>query len=257
MKKARVLVIVILLLWLLPTLSGFTPPMSEWYTSNSNNDEYIYPISPWTTPEIWKTYTTHDEKFEALQIPVDILSSISTEGLVETCINYPLYAEFIFFDSLYNGIISLENNFNGLKELYQRKDATMELVQFYLDINMNNLYNNHDFPQFQLSYLEFVLANHAIVDLMTSNERIILMRAVLNNTYERDAEERFSCEDVSKALLLGRLLLNESTAFNEYITNDLALQTFILTGEQNAYRPLIIEMRSFISTMDRIISEME
>ncbi len=257
MKRARVLVMVILLLWLLPAISGFTSPMSEWHTSNSNNDEYIYPISPWTTPEIWKTYTSHAEKFEALQIPVDILSSISTEGLVETCISYPLYPEFIYFDSLYNGIISLENNFNGLKELYQRKDAAMELVQFYLGINIKNLHNNHNFPQFQLSYLEFVLANQTIVDLMTSDERIILMRAVLNNTYERDSEERFSCEDVSKALLLGRALLKESTAFQEYLSNDLAFQTFILTGEQNAYRPVILEMRSFISTMDRIISEME
>ena len=175
MKRARVLVMVILLLWLLPAISGFTSPMSEWHTSNSNNDEYIYPISHGHSRNMEDIYL-HAEKFEALQIPVDILSSISTEGLVETCISYPLYPEFIYFDSLYNGIISLENNFNGLKELYQRKDAAMELVQFYLGINIKNLHNNHNFPQFQLSYLVCPIKQLLISDITN----VILMRAVLN-----------------------------------------------------------------------------
>ena len=52
------------------------------------HDAYIYPING-GTPR-WQAFTTHDEMLKACQIPEGILSTMSTSGLVETVLNYPI-----------------------------------------------------------------------------------------------------------------------------------------------------------------------
>ena len=114
-----------------------------WY--RSTDDAYQYPISPYTTPDIWKTYTTVMQKWEAIQIPTDILHSMSTAGLIESCINCPFYAYYInFMDNYYTGIKIVEDQFNGLQELYKREDAAIEFVKFYQTVNVEKLYNQHE-----------------------------------------------------------------------------------------------------------------
>jgi len=71
-----------------------------------------------------------------------ILSLALTAGLVETCINYPMYGDYIAFDSYYAGIEMTERNFNGLQELYRRKDAAKEFVRFYQSIDVAALHTS-------------------------------------------------------------------------------------------------------------------
>lgn len=152
-----------------------------WYMAA--DDAYVYPVSPWTTPEKWKTYISHVDMMKALLIPEDVLKSMSTAGLVETCINYPMYGDYIAFDSYYSRIEMTERNFNGLQELYRRKDAAKEFVRFYQSINVAALHTLHRFPSYQLSFIEFIMANKNIVNKMTSEERVALMKAVIQNTH--------------------------------------------------------------------------
>jgi hypothetical protein len=230
--------------------------IDRWYMGA--NDAYIYPVSPIETPEIWKTFTDHVQMMNALQIPNDVLLSMSTAGLVETCVNYPLYRDYIRYDSYYSGIKMIERNFNGLRELYQRDDAASELVKFYQSINIDSLYTLSRFPQYQLSFIEFVIANDNIVKQMSKEERLSIMNSVLGNTYKRDSAERYSMEDVSKALLLSRVLTMESTAFQESISNDNNIKEFIQTGNMLVGdQPMIGKTaRTFIDSMDKIVNNM-
>lgn len=50
--------------------------------------EWTYPVMPGT--EQWKAFQSHQEMLEACQIPKSVLQSISTERLLQLCLDYPL-----------------------------------------------------------------------------------------------------------------------------------------------------------------------
>ena len=51
-------------------------------------DTYDYPVKPGT--EEWQAFTSHAEMLEACQIPEAILRDMTTEGLVETALDYQI-----------------------------------------------------------------------------------------------------------------------------------------------------------------------
>lgn len=95
-----------------------------------------YPVKPGT--EEWKSLKSHCEKISVCQIPNETLKNCSTEDLLEICLNYPLSFDFYAHNSLKVGIDSVKNNFNGLKELFNRKDNFSVLRKF---INLSLIQN--------------------------------------------------------------------------------------------------------------------
>jgi hypothetical protein len=67
----------------------------------------------------------------ACQIPDHVLNSISTSGLVDTVLNYPLFSVVLAYDSVQQGFDKVFSKFNGLQELFKRKDAGTELLARY------------------------------------------------------------------------------------------------------------------------------
>ena len=94
-----------------------------------------FPVMPGS--EEWKKFTSHQEMVDACQIPIDILSSLSTDDLARICLRYPLLADIFAFNFLDNGLDGLFIEFNGVKELYNR-DASNELLNYYSSI-INNM----------------------------------------------------------------------------------------------------------------------
>ena len=77
-----------------------------------------YPVKPGT--EEWKKFTSNEEMVNACQIPEKILSTLSTEDLMELCLQYPLIYDVFAFENLNHGLDKLFDDFNGIRELYQR-----------------------------------------------------------------------------------------------------------------------------------------
>ncbi|HEY5465844.1 MAG TPA: sigma-70 family RNA polymerase sigma factor, partial [Clostridia bacterium] len=102
-------------------------------------DAYVYPVTPEKTPEVWKTLGSHDAMIEACQIPESLLWSMSTEGLVETCLNYPMTGDMMAFNSPTGWLEGVGKNFNGLQKLLQRKDAGFELLRVYRRVDYSAL----------------------------------------------------------------------------------------------------------------------
>lgn len=88
-----------------------------------------YPIKPGS--EEWKKFQNNQEKVEACQIPEEVLTSLPTEDLTELCLQYPLLYDVFAFDNLNRGLDKLYNDFNGIRELYRRKDITTSLTKRY------------------------------------------------------------------------------------------------------------------------------
>ena len=69
------------------------------------------------------------ELLAALQIPEDVLSSLSTEDLTAICLKYP-FIRFITYGAAYDERLDLLfEEFNGIRELFKRNDASKELLK--------------------------------------------------------------------------------------------------------------------------------
>ena len=88
-----------------------------------------YPIKPGM--EEWKQLNGREEKVRVCQIPEEALSSLSTEDLTNICLRYPLLHDVFVFTLLSTGADRLYIEFNGIRELFKRKDAAKELLKYY------------------------------------------------------------------------------------------------------------------------------
>lgn len=88
-----------------------------------------YPVKPGS--EEWKKFESNEAMVNACQIPEKILSALSTENLMELCLQYPLLYDVFAFNNTNEGLDKLFGDFNGMRELYKRKDVSESLVKRY------------------------------------------------------------------------------------------------------------------------------
>lgn len=61
----------------------------------------------------------------------NMVKKISTENLVRTCINYPLYGIYLAYNNELDGINVIMSGFNGFQESIKREDAAKEILNYY------------------------------------------------------------------------------------------------------------------------------
>ena len=121
---------ILLLLFIFYTLTAYTQQAAE------KKLPWDYPVKPGT--EAWEQLTNRREAIEVCQIPEDVLSSLSTENLTEICLQYPLLLDVFTPISYERGLDIVFERFNGIRELFKRKDAAKELLRQY-QAKMQNL----------------------------------------------------------------------------------------------------------------------
>ena len=119
----------------------------------SITEAYQYPLVPGM--EEWKTLDSLQKKAEACQIPEDILGSMTTEALIETVVNYPLFINVFAYDNKKTGLEHVKGYFNGLQELYERNDA-IEKTEIYIGEKFKDLEDRQP-EKFKKLFAEFVL----------------------------------------------------------------------------------------------------
>ena len=121
----------------------------------SITEAYQYPVVPGM--EEWKKINSLQEKAEACQIPEDILGSMTTEALVETVVNYPLFINVFAYDNKKMGLEHVKGYFNGLQELYERDDA-IEKMEIYIGEKFKDPEDRQP-EKFKKMFAEFVLSD--------------------------------------------------------------------------------------------------
>jgi hypothetical protein len=96
---------------------------------NKTSRVYDFPTNPST--EEWKELKKEKERIEALQIPDNLLKSMTTDDLIITCINYPAFGHFTAYNTGKEGISRVISKFNGLKELLARQDAPSKMLALF------------------------------------------------------------------------------------------------------------------------------
>lgn len=233
-------------------ISQFTVTACAQHKIDSNNtDAYEYPIKAGT--EKWKALSSHNEMVAVCQIPENILKDISTAGLIETVLNYPLRMDFNAYNSPQEGIKAQIRQFNGLSELLNRGDAGKELLDRYQRISplkadeLGTDFQKGDFG-YELSYLELILSYDSILSSFTENEQVDLLREVSRKYTEKQQSAVFSASNKNKTVwLMGKVLLHtDFPPFVGRIQQDENLQNFLEDGFY-ADSAVIKEIESFVN----------
>jgi hypothetical protein len=173
---------------------------------------YDFPVNP-NTKE-WENLKTETERFNAMQIPSELLKSMSTENLIITCINYPAFGHYTAFSNIQDGISRTIKNFNGLQELFFRQDAPSKMLSVYseLSVSKNDIKNIiTDFWGMRICYFELLLAKDEIIGKLNDEEKITLIKEVKKKISERvENEEQNSLFSIQPCLLIIAKVLDKS-----------------------------------------------
>ena len=197
-----------------------------WYELDGVTDAYTFPEYE------GEEALTYDEIIEFNQIPQDILKNISTEGLIESCLNYPLYADGMIFSnkSVYHGFIETCERFNGLQELFKREDAGEKLLHVFENLDIDNLARSSDSDPLRVRFLSYLIAEEKILDTFESEERDELVDICIENIAKTIVKypEIYSIE--ATTLITARILNEDSDVFFEYVDENENVQEFIENG---------------------------
>jgi len=166
-------------------------------------------------PELPENHNmTSEEIDEYFDLPEDICNCISTEGLVETCFNYPYLSLIMAGSSMQSGYDLLyRERFRGIRELETRPERGTLLIERLLAFDP--LGYNPDWElleigryTFNFSYTAVILGQYVNIEVLTLNEKITLLEKSID-TYEKmlndpDIYGNFSLECASA--LMGRLM---------------------------------------------------
>ena len=157
------------------------------------NDVYDFPVKRGT--DQWNALKSYQEKRDACALPESLLSTMSTKGLIETFLNYPLLGDLMVFSSPQEGIQKLQENFNGARELLKRKDVAPLLLEKYTSMNpagatpLSSLEKKGEYS-FKIMAIEILLAQENILAALDARNRKILLSLAQEklNTKKKDQE---------------------------------------------------------------------
>lgn len=216
---------------------------------DTNAVHWDYPIKAGT--EEWAALKTWDARYDACQIPLAVLDTISTKELVQVCLNYPPYATYeLFFKDEREGITFLIKRFNGLWELTQRKDGVSELIKAYIDYPVLSQFekdknSKNYFAPLRLSFLELVLADSLFLNQLNTVELDEFKQIVINKYADKVQNSNvYGLSSIKNTLLLATIVIDEqkiekSTKQQETITN-------FIKNYRYAESNLVIEISNII-----------
>jgi hypothetical protein len=139
--------------------------------SQNRKAVWDYPIKPGT--EKWK--------------------QLDTESLVQICYDFPAFTVLLFYNSPQAGFDVLYSNFNGLRELLNRKDVGHFLLKKYTSMSssdFNPLWKSEEkgLYTFKYAYFETILAQPQVIQSFNLEDRKLLLKETIKKFDEKVAQ---------------------------------------------------------------------
>lgn len=184
------------------------------------NEPYDYPIKP-GTPE-WADLKSGQEMYDVCQLPEDILKNISTEALVQTCLNFPLALDYTAFNDERAAIISMIERFNGLKELSTREDCIPCMIKAYGELDPDGgLYHQTTTriaTKLTFGFMELLFENKLFWDKLTKKELATLKQTVIDKYKAKGVDPDTGIMYSSQSLMLiASIELRAGTPFSKSV----------------------------------------
>jgi hypothetical protein len=221
------------------------------YGQYDGKDAYRFPISPGSKE--WNEIQSIPERLSKLQIPDELLKTISTRDLLETCLRFPYLSDFLFSDDYQKGIHSLFKKFNGFNELLKRSDLTDNLIAKYkktgaevLELRSFDKIEQGHFT-FRLFVLEFLFTHDDVLrHLNAEQEKQIFLLTFDFNKLKSDYADIFgSINSVPVYLLYSKKILDDAGFRFENEKQGKSVKDFVS-------RPLIVDFHT-MTVMDNYL----
>lgn len=194
---------------------------------------YDFPVKPGS--DEWKQLKTYAERLNVYNLPDSVLKTISTEDLVQTCINYPEIGLIMTRNSMQDGYDYLKKIFNGFVELEKRKDAGKELLSVYQNTDPSEVRKmstplERGAYSHKIMYLEMMMAQQGVIVNMTDSDRQALLvrsTAVYDTIVSLPKNYGYRAH-TCPALIMGRVLkANQLQGFLKKKETDTELNEFV------------------------------
>lgn len=191
---------------------------------------------------MWRTFQNIEEMRAACQVPENILKSMSTDNLIQTCMLYPLYGNYLAYNNELSGIKAIINGFNGFAELQKRENAADRLITYYEEIDIGNIAKNtiarstikNELSILHIEYLELILSSEFIPSIYVE-PNISRLEKARYTKYEDKLQysTTYSLQSIKKSLLLGAQIKLKAKAIN--IEEKAILSQFVKMGGRSKY----------------------
>jgi hypothetical protein len=198
----------------------------------SGSDAYNYPVKPGT--DAWKALGSHADMLNACQIPETTLNRMSTAGLVETVLNYPLFGDAWAWNYPQEGFDSVSSGFNGIPALFDRKDAGSALLSKYKTLDptaVNSDWTDLQKGQYEYKILdaEMLLAQTPVITgLSTQDCHNLVREAILK--YDAGPQDDIIFEETSLWIAARVLEQVKYAPFMEKMSADIDYRNFVAEG---------------------------
>ena len=231
LRKSRFLIGVVLSLVLCLGIALIATSTSAsdgraWFLTEEETDAYEFPVYTGTESLGWLGTLAF------LQVPEETLKAMSTDGLIETCLTYPIYSIGMITSnqSMHAGFQNTVENFNGFAELFQREDAGRKLLALYQGIDQSKAVRSSELPYFRTMYMEYLLAQDEILTKLSIEERSALQTACIRKVSERmqKYDDQFPTE--SGLLIIARISYMDDPVFTAYVKEHGHIMLLVNTG---------------------------
>jgi hypothetical protein len=203
------------------------------YSQYKINDEYNFPVKQGSKE--WGQFESVEKRLAVLQIPDLVLSKISTEGLLETCLAFPYLTDILFCDDYQKGFEALSAEFNGFQELLRRRDITKALLKKYETLNSSftNVRLKENIEQGRFSFrhfaLEFMLTQDIVLKNLNSEQKkqLFLLTSECKKTKNRFPDLFSDLNALPIKLLYAKIIMSDPEFIFENAEQKQVLSDFI------------------------------
>jgi hypothetical protein len=198
-------------------------------------DIYDYPVKG-GTPE-WAAFTSHQQMEDACQIPADTLAKMSTDGLIQTCMDYPLLGDLLLNIGVNvpGALSNMMQTFSGLIELCKRSDAGIKMIARYsrMDHSCLDTYNSYsEKGKFSSNFTayEMIISYDSIISKMTiDDKRNLIIIALKKYNCKREQPQNYSYYDFSTSLYIPtKIMIQENyQPFVQQVSSNYHLQIYV------------------------------
>ena len=220
-------------------------------------DSFQYPIQPKTAQ--WDALLSLQSRVDACQIPDNVLSEMSTEGLLATLLNYPLIMDIYAWNFVQHGFNRIKNEQKGFAELYSRGDLFMVALKRYekMSLDCDGSYppfiHGEGPPAFiAFATFEMVLLQDEFLDILDEDQTLQLFKDIFHKLEEKNTltDESFS-NWISYAILGKIMLKNNYAPFLNLCAREEFLESFITEIpsyylESDIHTEILSQAKSFI-----------
>lgn len=197
-----------------------------WFKQSGASDAYCFPEYTGEETLDWK------QAVEFRQIPAETLKNMSTDGLIETCLDYPLYSAGMIFSNstVYDGFLRTLGEFNGLQELMKRADAPQKLLELYAKATPDKVKVDGESDALRMRYLHYIIAQDEIIDGLSKEQRKQLLDECMKKVeqYYTDFRDEFALDPA--LLIAARICLKDSEKFRTLADEEPWINGFAKSG---------------------------